>query len=81
MPPTDPQFPTVDRDEVDHSAPFPGPTRRRWVRPLAVGILAAALAVSAAGCLAPAPDGPSPAVSRPPSRRRSGAPGPRPSRA
>ncbi len=62
MPPVNSPSPTVDRDEVDHPAPVAGPSRRRWVRFLGAGILAAALAFGAAGCLAPAPDGPSPAV-------------------
>ena len=55
--------PTVDGDEADDSNPMPAATRRRrWLRPVGAVVLAAALACTAAGCLAPAPSGPSPAV-------------------
>lgn len=55
--------PTVDGDEADDSNHAPATTRhRRWARPLGAAVLAGALALGAAGCLAPAPSGPSPAV-------------------
>jgi Transglycosylase SLT domain len=55
--------PTVDGDEADDSNRTRAATRRRrWVRPLGAAVLAATLACGAAGCLAPAPSGPSPAV-------------------
>ena len=61
MPPAT-SSPTVDGDDADGNQSRAASRRRRWVRPLGGAGLAAALACSAAGCLAPAPSGPSPAV-------------------
>ena len=60
MPPA--TSPTVDGDDADGNRSRAASRRRRWVRPIGALGLAAALACSAAGCLAPAPSGPSPAV-------------------
>ena len=59
MPPAPTPSPALNGGE-DPSAATRRP--RRWARPLAVGALVAGLACSAAGCLAPAPSGPSPTV-------------------
>ena len=59
MPPAPTPSPALDGRE-DPSAATRRP--RRWARPVAVGALVAGLAGSAAGCLAPAPSGPSPTV-------------------